>query len=410
LVNLAISKMAHSGSASTAGSVVFFEGIAIPPKERPLEAALTQLADGRYWLLFGEDKLLVGKYSRDRGRSWGETTLVQEADGSPIELFRQEANVSLLRLRSADLGMVYGGPATRPGRYGTLLFRKSQDEGRSWSPAVVIDSYFAVCHIMSARVLRSGRIVAPAFNWYSPKAGEDSGQPEHSVSISWIYYSDDDGLHWKRSLSELFVSIDETRRGVYSFEEPCLEELEDGRLLMFGRTELGRFYQSNSTDGGITWSVPEPTLLAASYAPPMVTRIPATGHLLLVWNQTSTEEILAGLPRHRLSTAISKDFGMSWTHFRNLESLDDISRVVPPSPQVYRMSGVADINQSSRQPTDWNRYPHAPGFLSVSYPTVVFWRDEVAFAYLYGNGPGEMKNRFATKIKVVALDWLYELG
>ena len=44
---------------------------------------------------------------------------------------------------------------------------------------------------------------------------------------------------------------------------------------------------------------------------------------LLVWNQISTKELLSGQLRHRLSTAISKDSGKTWTHFRNLESLDD---------------------------------------------------------------------------------------
>jgi hypothetical protein len=66
-------------------------------------------------------------------------------------------------------------------------------------------------------------------------------------------------------LSELFVSLDQGRYGSNSFEEPSVVELKDGRLLMFGRTELDRFYQSLSKDSGISWSGPNPVDVAASY-------------------------------------------------------------------------------------------------------------------------------------------------
>jgi hypothetical protein len=218
-----------------------------------------------------------------------------------------------------------------------------------------------------------------------------------------MFYSDDDGRTWKRSLSELLVSLDHGRRGVYSFEEPCVEELSDGRVLMYGRTELGRFFRTMSKDGGITWSIPESVAVAASYAPPMIVRIPATGHLLLVWNQSSPEEILAGLHRHRLSTAISEDHGVTWARFRNLESLDDRTQIEPPPPQVYRMA-----DYGYRPPVDKKRYPHAPGCLRICYPTVAFHGNEAAIAYDYGyGGPGEFEKASATKVRIVTLDWLY---
>ena len=384
-----------------------FQGIAIPPGVRPLEASLARLSDGRYWLLFGHEKSLAFKSSSDCGRTWEATSLVATVDATPVTLFRQEANASLFHLPSGDLGMVYGGRPSRPGRFGTLQFRKSKDKGRTWSLPEMVDPHFAVCHIMCARVLRTGRIVVPVFKWYSPDAGDNSAQTGRGFSVSWVIYSDDEGLSWRRSLSELFVSIDQGRQGVYSFEEPCLEELRDGRLLMFGRTELGRFYQSLSGDGGVTWSRPEPTALAAAYAPPMIVRIPETGDLLLVWNQASTEEIVSGIPRHRLSTAVSKDEGQTWTHFHNLESLDHRSMIRPPSTvQVYRRKGSRDVNKS-RQPTDFKRYSLVPGFLSVSYPSVVVRKSEVAIAYLYGNGPDEGEKGFATKIKILSVKSLY---
>lgn len=384
---------------------VLFEGFAVEPRRGVQEATLTQLADGRYWLLFGEKERLAGRFSKDGGRTWSETAPVHSADGSPIPLARDTAHLSVVRLKSGKLGMVYGGPAARPGRDGTVLFRTSGDDGRTWSASVAIDPLFAVCRTQAARVLSTGRIVVPVMTWISPSPGGDSEDENNSLVFSWIYYSDDEGRTWKRSHSELFVSLDQGRSGCYSLEETQCEELRDGRLMLLGRTEFGRPYQSMSRDGGISWSRPEPAALACGYTPTTIIRIPATKDLLLVWNQVSTEEILSGLHRHRLSTAVSKDEGATWTSFRNLESLDDRTRIDPPAgpPRVYRMKDYA-----YRQPTDRKLYPHAPGCLRICYPTVAFRNDDVAIAYDFGyGGAGALKDGHATKIKVVSLDWLY---
>ncbi len=381
-----------------------YEGFAIEPRKAVQEAILAKLDERRYWLLFGENKRMVRKVSADRGRSWGATEPVLEAGGKPIEVGRDNLHLSFLRLRSGSLGIVYGGPYARPGRDGTMLFRSSHDQGATWSAAVVIDPIFSLCRTGGARVLSTGRIVVPAFKWISSFGGGDSENEANSINFSWAFYSDDEGRSWSRSLSELFISVDDGRLGVYSFEEPSLEELRDGSLLMFGRSELGRFYQSVSKDHGVNWSAPKPVNLAAAYAPPMLARISSTGDLLLVWNQASGEEILSGLSRHRLSTAVSRDDGLTWSTFRNLESLDDRERLASPpaTPHVYRM-----VDYEYRQPVDRLRYKHAPGCLRICYPTVVFHGDEVAFAYDYGYGVGELEHASATKIKIVPVGWLY---
>jgi hypothetical protein len=396
LVGTAIGTL-HGASASSP-----FEGFPIAPRKGVQEVTLSRLPDGRCWMLFGEGKRLVGKFSFDRGRTWGPTTPVLETGGKPILTGRDNVHLSLLHLKSGKLGIVYGGPYSRPGRDGTLHFRTSSDGGVTWSAAVIVDPIFSLCRTAGARVLSSGRIAVPVFNWYSPAAGGESEESANSICISWVFYSDDEGQTWKRSLSELFVALEQGRLGCYSFEEPSLEERADGTLLMYGRTELGRFYQSVSRDQGVTWTTPQPAPVAASYAPPLLVRIPNSRDLLLIWNQASAEEILAGLSRHRLSTAISKDGGATWTHFQNLESLDDRTRLDPPAePRVLRATG------GYRQPADRSRYPPSPGCLRICYPTVVFDGKEVAITYDYGYGVGEFANQHATKIKIVPLDWLY---
>lgn len=392
-----------TAKASTGG--VLFEGFAVEARRGVQEATLGQPDDARCWLLFGEKNRLVVKESHDRGRTWSEPRPQVTADGGEIRLARDTAHLSLLRLKSGRLGIVYGGPVARPGRDGTVEFRSSDDEGRTWSAPVVVDPLFAVCRTQGARVLSTGRIAAPVMAWISSYAGGDSESENNSLVYTWIYYSDDEGRSWRRSNSELFLSFDQGRSGSFSFEEAMVEERRDGSLLLSGRTEFGRPYRSVSADGGVSWSSPDPVELACGYTPTTLIRIPQTGDLLLVWNQVSTEEILSGLHRHRLSTAVSGDDGTTWEHFRNLESLDDRARIDPPpaAPQVYRMKDYA-----YHQPTDRDRYPYSPGCLRICYPTVAFGPDEATIAYDYGfGGPGALAEGSATRLKVVSLDWLY---
>jgi hypothetical protein len=67
----------------------------------------------------------------------------------------------------------------------------------------------------------------------------------------------------------------------------------------------------------------------------MMVSLPETKDLLLVWNQMSREEIRRGYRRGRLSSAISKDGGHSWEHFKTIElsdGLEDIDRIPPEYP------------------------------------------------------------------------------
>lgn len=395
--------MRQIGYADESQKGVLFTGLAIPPRRGVQEVTTVNAPNGEYWMFFGEKSRLVRKVSRDGGRSWTDPVVQTTSAGDAIRLARDTAHLSLLTLKSGKLAIVYGGPSTRPGRDGTVRFRTSDNVGKTWSEDTAVDPLFAVCRTQAARVLSGGRIVVPVMKWISPFTGGNSEETDKNLTFSWVYYSDDEGKTWKRSLSELFVALDNGRRGVTHFEETVLEELPGGKLLMFGRTELGQIYKTYSDDQGITWKHPVPTGLASSYAPSTLIRIPKTKDLLLVWNQVSADEILTGLHRHRLSTAISTDQGETWKHFRNLESLDDRSRIAAPSgqPNVIRMQ------KYGYREADKKKYPHAPGCVRNCYATVAFSGDEVAISYDYGYGIDEFKDNSSTRIKVLSLDWLY---
>ena len=101
-------------------------------------------------------------------------------------------------------------------------------------------------------------------------------------------------------------------------------ELKDGRVMMLMRTGCGGQFKSISHDGGLTWSGAEPTQLTGTAAPVSISRIPTTGDLLAIWNHNP-----GASKRNPLTTAISKDGGETWEHFRNLEDAPDDAWAYP---------------------------------------------------------------------------------
>ena len=381
-----------------------YEAIVLPIRRGPYESTLINLTDGSIAMFYDHEGALHTRTTKDRGRSWNEPRPLTTTKGEKIPGLR----TSPIRLKSGKLGLLHTGARVRPGRDGKLVFRVSSDEGKTWSDGVDVDPTFAVLRSSCGRVLASGRIIAPVFIWISPYTGGESEQASHGFCFSWVYYSDDEGETWKKSLSELTIANDQGRQGMFQFEEPVVEPLKDGRLLMLGRTELGRHYVSHSADEGISWTTPKPGTVTASYTPTSLRRIPTTGDLLMIWNQTSPDEGASGLERHRLTTAISKDEGATWGYFHNLESLDNVTQIEPPPIEpmtVYR-------KQPYRQPTDQQRYPNVPGPLRICYPSIAFSDEEVLVVYDTDDtseyvlgAPGA--NGHTTKLRVVPLEWLY---
>lgn len=271
-----------------------------PNNPRNSEAAIVRLADGSLLLGWTEfyagdaadhgPARIVGKRSRDGGRSWDEKRTLVENDGGCNVM-----EVNFLRLGDGRLALFYCQKNSESGDCRAMM-RASRDEGRTFveprqiSPA---GKYTGLTNGRSLR-LRSGRVLLEAWE------GGDS----------FCYLSDDDGRTWR-----------ESRRmrpdGGGSWEPACIE-LKDGRALMLMRTALGGQYQSLSTDGGESWSKPIPTTLAGTAAPVALSRTPQ-GDLLAVWNHNPATADAQNRNRNPLATAISRDEGRTWERFRNLE-------------------------------------------------------------------------------------------
>ena len=224
-----------------------------------------------------------------------------------------------------------------------------------------------------------------------------------------MYSSDDEGKSWSRFDRDrvLMAWVDSTgeptgKNGVSDFNEPYATELKDGRVLMFGRSELGRVLYSLSDDGGTSWTAARPTVLASSFSPSFLKRIPKTGDLLCVWNQVSREEIRRSYRRGRLSTAISKDDGATWTNFKTMElseGLEDIVHIAPELPLEW----VKARSDAGVLPDGWS-YFH--------YPSVDIVNDQVFIRYLRGgiargNADQNLDSQGVT-LRGYPLDWFYK--
>ena len=96
--------------------------------------------------------------------------------------------------------------------------------------------------------------------------------------------------------------------------EPNVEELDDGRLIMVMRSQLGAVFISYSQDKGQTWSKPQTSGLRAPESCNTLRKIPGTNDLLLVWNNSEYDMgFVTHLGRRNpLTAVISQDCGQTW--------------------------------------------------------------------------------------------------
>ena len=388
-------------------------------KGSPYSGDVIPLKDGKLllvaslWRTKGRDfgDAAYGITSDDMGKTWSRPFLLKlKGVRGVIEVKHTNSkHMTLLRLKSGALGLFSGN-----------IFYRSEDEGKTWSKRVSdkisltaekLESegwenwgWSEHARNASVTVLKSGRIVAPMYMCPSGQ-GYRGTEFIEDFCFGLGQYSDDEGKTWHISETMLVIPFDGGRKGFQYWDEWSLVELKDGRLLAFTRTIIGRLFQAYSDDQGKTWHGVQPTQLAASSAPCIVKRIPTTGDLLIIWSQHSGEEAKKMLIRHRLSCAISEDEGKTWQHFKNLESLDDVTKIEPPEIRIYSES--ERITQDYHQPADRKRYHRAPGPLRVAYPTVCFLDDKAIITYGYGCNDDTV-GYVACKIRVLPIEWFYK--
>ncbi len=185
--------------------------------------------------------------------------------------------------------------------------RISEDEGGRFGDSIRVTAEPGYHVLNNDRVTRlsTGRLIVPVATTADVR--------NESRFKSVCYLSDDGGHRWRKGQGEVAYP----KRGAM---EPEVLELNDGRLLMQFRNQLGHIAVSESSDGGETWSEPRSWGVRAPEAPATLRRIPSTGDLLLIWNDTFREGEGHGGKRTPLTAAISTDEGHTWTFRRDLET------------------------------------------------------------------------------------------
>ena len=341
------------------------------------------LADGTLLAVRGRESYT----SADGGKSW--------EGPKPLVAHPKMGIMSIIRLNSGKLGVallrVEGIPNVghdeQNYRKMTLSFSASADEGQTWSEAVQMNRYntHGVPHVDNLIQTKGGRLIVPVRTGFtaSDKVRGDAGAygmvdgerqrvgghttyPE--IDITFCYLSDDEGQTWRKSSGYIFGW--DGKMGAFACDEPVVIELKDGRLMLMCRTTIGQIYRVHSDDGGENWKVPEPSGLASAYAPCMIRRIPTTGDLVIIWNQASREEIESGYERNRLSVAISKDEGKTWTHAKTLfRSHLPAVGLLDPGPVTGHVGIRPFVGEI---PSD---------FASADYPNIHFYKDTILFHY-----------------------------
>lgn len=355
---------------------------------------------------------LVQSVSDDQGETWSTPKLIFNNG----ETIHSDSHVlGLLRLQSGKIGLSYGRmKKVQNFMRQEIFFRTSDDEGQTWSAENSItpfdgDDLYALHQSMVQ--LKSGRLILPAYTSFSHNY---VGRPR-GIGHGWLpeYYathmllSDDEGVTWLPTAA-LYLWKDLGHGGLAPCGEAAVAETADGRLLMLARTTNMRALRSYSNDGGETWSFVELTELCSSNAPIRLKSLPQSDDLLIVWNQVTAEEHRNGFGRSRLSMAVSKNSGTTWTHFQNLELCPEMQtsvRIVDPeAPQFVR---PGEKTHPGQVPNNSIR-----GIARYSYPNVNFFNDKIYIDHDHYIAPNQWvskdeRRHEAQKLHILPLEALY---
>jgi sialidase-1 len=246
--------------------------------------------------------------STDGGRSWTPTKTDPWLDSREV-----------IRLRDGRWAAVVSRPPAQPRfNWNILSIRFSSDEAKTWSKPVDFRKDAGPYAVMNERLIetRQGALVLALA--YMPAAEEH----EADKNSAGCFYSTDGGKTW--SLTEKWAKLEGDR----GMQEPTIAELADGRLIMLARTGKGCHHRSYSSDGGRTWSTPQPTTLTAACSP-LTMKTMSDGRLFVVYDHSAPMGPEAFFPRRPLAWAVSSDGGATWSPPHEIDAEQGQQHIYP---------------------------------------------------------------------------------
>ncbi len=335
------------------------------------EGSMARLDDGRIMYAYTE---YVGKsredhatariavcYSSDEGETWTKPEVLFEKPEDALNIMA----VSLIKLANGELGIKYSRKDPIKNAKGELetgfatcmpFYRYSNDDGKTWSEEIAcsnVPGYFCTVNHRLIQ-LKSGRIL-----FTMSRQADMETQKFTSGSIVFIY-SDDNGRTWDFLCDDIRSPYEDE----VGLQEPGVFEMEDGTLWMYCRTGYGHQWQSFSSDGGKTWSIPMPNWKFTSPNSPM-TISKVKDYVLAIYNPQPYSPVNlraknSGWPRRTpLLCAVSKDAGKSFLNTK----------------QVFAPSFVNDCVLLEDDPEE-----------TYCYPAVIEVKDGFLISYYHSYG------------------------
>lgn len=301
--------------------------------------------------------------SYDNGRSWQYEAKIAVEHHVAGAL----QHISLEYLEDGRLVLISGRNVRGLHGGGVPSISFSSDNGRTWTPLRKLIDDDDVFYVMNDRLLISSgnnRLFVPVSEISRHK--DPSSYIEGDACDARCFYSDDLGASWTLSEFSGRAFLDNDARGM---AEPCIAELDNGRLIMLARTGAGCLHRSYSDDGGESWAKPEKTSLISPCSSLNLKKMP-DGRLIVLYNHSKPLESGAFFPRNPLVYAISEDNGMSWS-----------------SPVV--------IDESGKAPEDGKHRQHI-------YPTLCFTGEGMII--IYSTHHADPKGRFLQGKKIMVED------
>ena len=272
-------------------------GSAAPPEFPPVRAWAGRsvvAARAGAWQRFevikqGQANALAYQETNDGGATWSAPrrccALPAGSWGGGAALIDRRDEVQLFFIRPRDGA---GGRKPAVDRFLDMWHLRSTDGRTRWTPPRRIHAGY-IGAISRAIQLKNGRIVMPFGDWV---AGRERQAPTGAIETT-VLYSDDDGGSFRLSPSRLVAPVADDYNGdKVGACEPAVVELDDGRILMFLRTQAGWLYQSISGDG-IYWPAATPSDLHASTGPPALAKL-RDGRIFLAWNNCAMPPKVGG--------------------------------------------------------------------------------------------------------------------
>ncbi len=255
---------------------------------------------------------LAACWSSDEGETWTEPVTLIDPSKYGVENIM---SLSLMRMANGDLGLYYL-VKVQP-NHSRIMLSRSNDEGKTFYSHVECSDpnkpFYYVVNNSRIERLRSGRLVIPAAFHRGTKGADGSWYMDMRSTVTF-FLSDDDGMTWRESKDMIYPSFNDTDSGL---QEPGLFETNAGGLHAYFRTDKQVQYESFSVDGGVHWSVAQPSRFSAPCSPLEIVRNPKDDALYAVWNPipnyVGREQSRAGWGRTPLVCAISQDDGGSWS-------------------------------------------------------------------------------------------------